>query len=263
MRLESSKKVVVRGAVIGGPRTLICLPLVGEDRTALLAEAKNLAKLAPDLVEWRVDGFGKVTDKTVRDRVLRELRDIFDQIPLIFTCRSELEGGMQTLATATRLEIILDAIQSKTIDLVDIELCNENDFISSVLSCARQHDISVILSHHNFSETPESNFIIEKLVEAQNLGADIAKIAVMPQNNQDLLTLLSATDKARRKYLEIPVITISMAQRGVLSRIAGGVFGSDVTFGAGVNTSAPGQIGFRELQQAMRIIEGEKGSETR
>ena len=65
----------------------------------------------------------------------------------------------------------------------------------------------------------------------QELGADIPKIAVMPQNKQDVLTLLAATEEMNRNHADRPIITMSMAGTGVVSRLCGEVFGSALTFG--------------------------------
>lgn len=45
----------------------------------------------------------------------------------------------------------------------------------------------------------------------QELDADIPKIAVMPQNKKDVLTLLSATEEMASEYADRPIITMSMA----------------------------------------------------
>ena len=86
------------------------------------------------------------------------------------------------------------------------------------------------------------------------MGADIAKIAVMPQSRKDVLTLLSATEEMTSEYAKIPVITMSMGGLGAISRICGEVFGSAVTFGAVSRESAPGQLGAEELDMALSIL---------
>lgn len=48
----------------------------------------------------------------------------------------------------------------------------------------------------------------------QELGADIPKIAVMPQSRKDVLTLLSATEEMASKYADRPIITMSMSATG-------------------------------------------------
>lgn len=77
----------------------------------------------------------------------------------------------------------------------------------------------------------------------QDMNADIPKIAVMPQNRKDVLTLLAATEEMATNYADRPIITMSMAGTGVISRLCGEVFGSSMTFGAAKKASAPGSDG--------------------
>ena len=88
----------------------------------------------------------------------------------------------------------------------------------------------------------------------QDMGADIPKIAVMPQNKADVLTLLAATEEMSRVYADRPIITMSMGGDGVISRLCGEVFGSSMTFGAVGQVSAPGQISVDQLFDALSII---------
>lgn len=64
------------------------------------------------------------------------------------------------------------------------------------------------------------------------LNGDLPKIAVMPQCEIDVLTLLYATNEVKHKYPNNSIITMSMSGRGIISRIAGEIFGSCLTFGA-------------------------------
>ena len=92
---------------------------------------------------------------------------------------------------------------------------------------------------------------MERLRKMQELGADIPKIAVMPQSAKDVLTLLSATDEMVTKYADRPIITMSMAGTGLLSRLCGEVFGSAITFGAAKKASAPGQMEVNDLSAVL------------
>ena len=57
-----------------------------------------------------------------------------------------------------------------------------------------------------------------------------------------------------RKYADRPIITMSMAGTGVISRLCGEVFGSALTFGAAKKASAPGQMGVNELETVLRLL---------
>jgi len=251
MRQQSKLRITVRGAVIGGPLPLICLPLVGETRANILEEAKELIALQPDLLEWRIDAYEKVENIEEWLPTLKDLREIIDEIPLIFTCRIDLEGGFKKIAQEKRLELVTAAIESGNVDIVDIELCNEEEFVQAIKAKAKANNVKLILSHHNFKETPSEPFIYAKLVEAQTAGADISKLAAMPKNYGDVLTLLAATHKARNEAVQIPIVTMSMGPEGAVTRLAGGLFGSDITFAVGLQESAPGQIPIKELKRGM------------
>jgi 3-dehydroquinate dehydratase-1 len=254
MRQQSKLQVTVRGAVIGGPRPLVCLPLVGDTEKKVLEEAEGLVELQPDLLEWRIDAYENVESKEDCLSVLKEIRETIGEIPLIFTCRIDLEGGFRKISRKSRLELFVAAMESGNVDIVDIELCNDKEFIDAVKESARTNNIKLILSYHNFKETPDELFINDKLVEAQETGADISKLAVMPKNYGDVLTLLNATNKAREEGVQGPIVTIAMGEEGVVSRLAGGLFGSDITFAVGIHSSAPGQIPIEELRVGMALL---------
>ena len=88
----------------------------------------------------------------------------------------------------------------------------------------------------------------------QKLNADILKIAVMPNNRKDVLTLLSATEEIYSNLADRPVITMSMGGLGMISRLSGEIFGSAVTFGSAGKTSAPGQVEVYELKNVLDMI---------
>ncbi len=254
MRQQSKVQVVVRGAVIGGPRPLICLPLVGKSKAKVLEEATVLSALRPDLLEWRIDACEQVGSREQCVSTLSELRRCIGDIPLLFTCRIDKEGGLQKIGQDERLNLYIAAMASGDVDIVDVELCNGQEFIQIIKEAAQANKVKLILSYHNFKETPSESFIYAKLVEAQNAGADIAKLAVMPKNHRDVLTLLTATNRARNESIQGPVVAMSMGAEGVVSRLAGGLFGSDITFAVGLQASAPGQIPIEELRRAMDVL---------
>ena len=256
VRIQSKTPVTVGETVIGGPDPLICIPLVAADRNELITQAAALLALSPDIVEWRVDGYQGVEDIENSLASLDALRATIGDVPLIFTCRSEAEGGLQPLSREIRLAVIEAAIRSRRIDIVDAEMVNDGAFIDAVRRATAEHGVKLILSYHDFKQTPEEDVIVGKLVQAQTAGADIAKVAVMPTGIADVLTLLRATLKARTEVLTIPIVSMSMAREGVVSRIAGGLFGSAITFAAGQTSSAPGQIPIGDIRQAMSLLYG-------
>lgn len=254
MRLSCSNPVRVRNQLIGGPKFLVCLPLVTKNIEELSSQAKKLVNYSPDLIEWRVDAFNKATDWSSCLSALKKLRSICNEIPLIFTFRHQAEGGMQNVVEDIRLSTIEAALASGMIDLVDIEIRSGESSIGRIKKAANLKNVTTILSHHDFNQTPPENEIIDKLRHAQYLGADIAKVALMPRDQGDVLTLLNATYKARAEQVTIPQCTISMGEMGAVSRVFGGQFGSDITFASHETSSAPGQISVRDLQQCLSLF---------
>ncbi len=254
MRIQSQTRITIRGKVIGGPAPLVCVPLVAGQRSQLLDQARKLKPLNPDLLEWRIDAYDQVKEVDASLEVLAELRQSIGDIPLIFTCRIDSQGGQKNISPGIRLELISRAIQSGHPDIIDVEMDNEPAFLAAVRETAAAFKARLIFSYHNFDATPTEPFIHDMLVRAQQMGADIAKVAVMPGDYADVLTLLNATLKARTGSVRVPMATMSMGAEGAVTRLVGGLFGSDITFASGLKASAPGQMPIGRLRQAMAVL---------
>ena len=143
-------------------------------------------------------------------------------------------------------------------DLIDVELFTGDREVSEIVNFAHENEVKVVMSNHDFDKTPAKEEIVKRLCKMQELGADLPKIAVMPQTTSDVLTLLCATDEMVTKYADRPIITMSMAGLGVISRIAGETFGSALTFGAAKVASAPGQVSVKELNNVLKLMHESK-----
>jgi 3-dehydroquinate dehydratase-1 len=87
-----------------------------------------------------------------------------------------------------------------------------------------------------------------------DLDPDMVKLAVMPQSFSDVLSLMEASRNFADQNPMMPVISISMGEEGLLSRIAGEMTGSVITFGTEKEVSAPGQIPRKDLEEILRLI---------
>ena len=112
----------------------------------------------------------------------------------------------------------------------------------------------VLMSSHNFQRTPEIESLMQKFKVMDSFDADILKIAVMPEDLQDVINLLEFTLRANEEYPHRAIVTMAMSNLGVLSRLIGEQFGSAITFGCVDKTSAPGQINYQDLNQVLNII---------
>ena len=138
--------------------------------------------------------------------------------------------------------------------MVDVEVFIGTDIVKEIIAVAHNAGVKVIGSNHDFNKTPDKDEIVERLRKMQDLGVDIPKIAVMPKDMKDVITLLAATEEMHREFAYRPIVTVSMSEAGVLSRICGEAFGSAITFGAAKNVSAPGQMGVNDLSTAIKLL---------
>lgn len=246
--------IKVRNIEIGTGAPKIIVPIVGVTKEEIINEAKTFDSIPVDVVEWRVDWFEGVFDFAQVEDVLKELRSVLGEIPLLMTFRTSKEGGEKAIDTDAYAELNIKAAQTGYVDFVDVEIFTGDEVVTKVIDGVHAAGVKVIASNHDFHKTPEKADIIYRLRKMQDMNADIPKIAVMPQNKKDVLTLLAATEEMTSLYADRPIITMSMAGTGVISRLCGEVFGSSMTFGAAKKASAPGQMGVKDLETVLTLL---------
>ncbi|MBC2582009.1 type I 3-dehydroquinate dehydratase [Clostridium sp. DJ247] len=248
------KVVTIKDVTIGEGLPKICVPMVGETISQLVEEANFLKDLDFDVVEWRVDFFEHVTNIEKVKEALQEIRGILADKPIIFTFRSAKEGGEKEVSTEFYVKLNKSIANTKLVEVIDVELFNDEKDIKELIQVAHENNVAVIISNHDFHKTPPKEEIISRLRKAEELGGDIPKIAVMPTCVTDVITLLDATRIMKEEYANGPIITMSMAGKGVISRLSGELFGSDLTFGAAKKVSAPGQISVVDLRKTIQLL---------
>jgi 3-dehydroquinate dehydratase-1 len=247
-----SSSIRSRPLEFGGELPFFCKPIVPCDFTELRAEAETADSLKPELIEWRADFLSSPTTCSVIEAA-RLLRTIAASEAIIFTLRKKSEGGVQEIANDERHIFIATVVRSQLIDL-DLELANELQFLDSLMAIARDHDIPVRLAFHNFENTPLNEELLVKIEAMRAQGAHIATIAVMPRTRDEVLRLLQGTATARKLYPELPLVTMSMGGLGTVTRIAGFLYGSDMSFASGKTGSAPGQIPIEDARSMSEML---------
>ena len=246
--------VKVRNIEIGAGIPKICVPIVGVTKEEIIEEAKTFDTIPVDVVEWRVDWFEGVFDFDKVFDVLKDLREVLGDIPLLMTFRTSKEGGEKAIDDRAYADLNLKAARTGYVDLIDVEAFTGDEIVKEIIDGAHKAGVKVVASNHDFHKTPKKEDIISRLCKMQDLGADIPKIAVMPQSKKDVLTLLAATEEMVSTYADRPIITMSMSATGVISRLCGEVFGSALTFGAAKKASAPGQMGVNDLSCVLSLL---------
>lgn len=246
--------VKLRGLEIGVGAPKVIVPIVEKTGDAIVAKGRELSSVPLHVVEWRVDFYDEVFDVGAVLATLKKLRAALGETPILFTFRTKKEGGEKEIDMDAYTALNTAVAESGDVDAIDVEIFSGDDIVAKNIEAIHAAGRVVVGSNHDFHKTPSHSDLIYRLRKMQDMGADIPKIAVMPQNKVDVLTLLSATEEMVRCYADRPIITMSMSATGVISRLSGEVFGSAMTFGMVGKASAPGQIPVEQLNTATQII---------
>lgn len=245
--------VTVGGLSIGTGRPKMIVPLMGQDTDALLREAEAVRHSAAQLAEWRLDWFDAVFDPDALLEAAAALRAALGELPLLATFRTEEEGGNRPISPADYARLIRTLAESGLVELIDIQLFTGDDFVRSAVDLCHANGVKVVLSNHDFNGTPPRSELIARLRRMEALGADLSKLAVMPRTPEDVLTLLSVTREVSSSAAR-PVVTMSMGKLGTVSRLAGELVGSALTFGSAGTVSAPGQVSVDALSRTLSLL---------
>jgi 3-dehydroquinate dehydratase-1 len=253
--MHTARPIVLPGQTAATAKLpIVCTPLVGRSREAVLDELQRVLPKQPDLLEWRVDFFQGIASSAEVISLAQEIRRTAGGIPVLFTRRSVREGGEKIALDEEGVVALYGAVlASRSVELIDFEMCNDPAHIALLRSAATASGVQLVLSFHNFQSTPGHDELCRRFALAQALGADIAKIAVMPQRLEDVLTVFSATLESSQK-LDIPLVSMSMGAYGSLTRLFGWTFGSAMSFAIGAAASAPGQVPIEDLNQVLGIL---------
>lgn len=196
-----------------------------------------------DIIEWRADFLPK-------DEILQVAPAIFEKFAgreLLFTLRTRAEGGEIDLSGQEYVQVIKDVTQLYQPEYVDFEYFGNKDVFDQMLDFP-----NLVLSYHNFQETPEN--MMEILSELTSLNPKVVKVSVMAHTEQDVLDLMNFTRGFKTLNPEQEYVTISMGKVGKVSRITSDVTGSSWSFASLDVASAPGQISLSNMKKIREIL---------
>ena len=196
-----------------------------------------------DIIEWRADFLPE-------EAILQVAPAIFEKFAgreLLFTLRTRAEGGEIDLDSAEYVQIIKDVAQLYQPEYIDFEYFSHKDVFEEMLDFP-----NLVLSYHNFQETPEN--MMEILSELTSLTPKVVKVSVMAHTEQDVLDLMNFTRGFKTLNPEQEYVTISMGKVGKVSRITSDVTGSSWSFASLDEASAPGQISLSSMKKIREIL---------
>lgn len=238
-------------------RPKICVPIVASLRDEIRKRAESLAGLAVEMVEWRVDFFAGYQKEIAS--VVHELKSLLTNKELIVTIRTEAEGGEPNGSRFDYFAVIEELLQQGETDYIDFEVARDEKKLADLCVRYKESNTKLLGSYHDFEKTPTQEEIVHRLMRAKECGCAVGKLACMPQCKEDVDILLNATAKMKKREPDFPLITMSMGSLGGATRLYGGLYGSEVSFGSAGDRSAPGQISYEEMKEVFdRIYSGNR-----
>ncbi|WP_034711110.1 type I 3-dehydroquinate dehydratase [Acinetobacter beijerinckii] len=231
------------------------VPITAKTKEQAIAQAKVIAaNQDADLAEFRIDLLDFAADSKQVIALGHELKKILATKPMIATIRTHNEGGKLTISDADYGKTYQAYLKQPFMDMLDVEMFRDQQVVKNTVKLAHDKKVLIVMSNHDFQKTPSEDEIVKRLLKQDELGADILKIAVMPQSKQDVFTLMNATLKVSQQSKK-PLLTMSMGKLGTISRIATANMGGSFSFGMIGEASAPGQIDVTQLKQFLKTVQ--------
>ena len=222
----------------------ICVSLTGADAAAMHEQALQVGDLA-DLLEIRLD-YMTVPEPEKCCSLLRR--------PLLFTNRPTWEGGKFAGTEEERIAPLLEAVRLRAA-YVDLELRAALNSRRHLLEAIQEdHLTRLIISWHDFKETPSASELSNILNQMAASGAHIGKIVTTAHSTTDVLRVLTLQEQAR--IAGFSLIAFCMGEIGRISRLASLYLGGYMSY-ACLNekqATAPGQISMHRLHELMQKL---------
>jgi len=221
----------------------ICVSLTGADAAAMQEQARQVLDLA-DVLEIRLDSMN-APEAAKCCSLLRR--------PLLFTNRPLWEGGRFAGSEEERIEPLLEAVRLRA-EYIDLELRAALNSRHCLLEAIEGSSTKLILSWHDFKETPSAAELTNLLHQMIASGAHVGKIVTTAQNANDVLRVLALQEEARAAGFSL--ISFCMGEAGRISRLATLYLGGYMSYAclSEEQATAPGQISAARLRELTSLL---------
>lgn len=212
---------------------MICVSVTEQNQAKLLSVANSceMAEIRIDLCQLDEISVGQVFSALT--------------VPAIATCRPQYCDDVR------RVVLLKKAIVAGA-KFVDVEIESAESFKTEVIACAREHACKVIVSYHNYDNTPSHSELCDIVNECYSQGADIAKVATTAITQTDCANVLSLYQQNK------PLVALAMGTIGRITRVANLLLGSPFSFAAidEAHATAGGQLTVDQMKQCRQILQG-------
>lgn len=204
---------------------MICVAIQNKTVAECLALTKGaeLAELRIDLCGFDVNEVAAVVTQSA--------------CPILATCRHDNMG-------LEKQELLLKAAVDAGAKYIDLEIEIPQQQRDKLVAYAKNKGCTVIISYHNYKETPADAEMQKLISDCYTGGADVAKLAVQNNTKADAARTLSLYALGGR------MVILGMGAEGIVTRVAAPLLGAEFTFASASPelATAPGQISKSVLQ---------------
>jgi 3-dehydroquinate dehydratase I len=221
----------------------ICVSLAGADAAIICEQARQVADLA-DVLEIRLDSMTLPEPEKCCSLLRR---------PLLFTCRPTWEGGQFAGSEEERIAPLVEAVRLRAA-YIDLELRAALHSRHCLLEAMKESPTRLILSWHDFKETPSAAELTNLLHQMIASGAHVGKIVTTAQNANDVLRVLALQQEARAAGF--PLTAFCMGEAGRISRLATLYLGGYMSYAClnDAHATAPGQIPAAKMRKLRMLL---------
>ncbi|MDR3187857.1 MAG: type I 3-dehydroquinate dehydratase [Prevotellaceae bacterium] len=209
---------------------MVCTSIITSDYSACCRIAQRSA-----MVELRLD---------LMQLGLEQVKQLLCYPSLsVVTCR----GGK--FGDAERLQQLQFAVRHGA-SYVDVEVEASEAYRQPLVELAKEHGCKVIISYHNFEQTPALPELRQIAARCRSVGADVVKLVTTARSAHDSARVLSLYEG------EKDLVAFAMGDAGKITRVACLYLGAPFTYAsssAGLE-AAPGQITAEHMNEIARLI---------
>lgn len=221
-------------------KTKYCLPIIKISRKEVL---QSLRIKDYDFYEIWLDYIKDLDEKFINEickKFQRRLIFVFRRQNLE-KIKLDLEKRQKFITLLSRFNVYLD-----------LDFLTQHEELEFLISKAGK--IKLILSYHNYKETPKLDFLGNLLNKMKRYNPNMYKIATFCQKESDALILLSFILILKEQKLNY--IILGMGKNGQATRIIGPLWGNQISFTPKEikEKSALGQLTKDQLEKILNII---------
>lgn len=174
-----------------------------------------------------------------------------EEVKLLFASHDNLLATCRpvNLSDSQRTDLLEAAIEAGA-KWVDIEIESDNEFTKHLVEFAKTKNCKVIISYHNYTETPNAMELERIVKDSKAKGADLIKLACQVNHVEDNGRLMCLYAQKET------ILAIGMGELGMITRVAALKMGAPFTFARGnaLNEAAPGQLNEKQMNDILNHL---------